>query len=91
MFAIFWRQVLGLLLRLGVDRGQGKDGGELSLQEFGRCWMTALSMGSLLSLNAYLLMTKFAWCLIGGMDASISRASVGMVLKAVQMRQSAFL
>ena len=53
--------------------------------------MIALVTGSLFRQVAYLLVDRLAWCLRGGMDASISRACVGVVLKAAQIRHSADL
>ena len=50
-----------------------------------RCCITGFDVGSLLSLIVYLFAMRSAWYLIGGIEASILRALVGVVLKAVQM------
>lgn len=91
-FAIFLRVVAGLLFgSLKVGIGGGNVGGLLFLHVSGSLWMMALSVGSLFRRAAHLLMIRSAWNLMGGMEASTSSAAVGVVLKAAQMRTSAFL
>ena len=85
------RVVLSLLFGGDVGIGGGKDGFWLSLHVFGRRWITALEVGSLLRRIAYLFLERCACRCRGGMEASISNARVGVVLKAAQMRRSAFL
>ena len=47
--------------------------------------MTGLDLGSLLRRVAYLLVKRSAWNLMGGMEASTSRACVGVVLNAAHI------
>ena len=57
----------------------------------GNLWTIGLVVGSLLNLIVHRFIMRFTWCLIGGMDASISSAVVGDVLNAAQIKISARL
>ena len=90
--AIFMRLVRGFLAFVGVvGIGGGEIGGALALQLSGRRCIIGLDGGSLLSRVAYLLVMRSAWYFRGGTEASISRAWVGVVLKAAQVSLRAFL
>ena len=82
------RLVAELLLSLGW-RGGGADGFSLFLHIWGSCCMTGLVMLSLLNLIAHHFLCRLAWCFIGGIEASISRASIGVVWNAAQINLSA--
>jgi len=91
---IVCRVVVFLWFCPGSARGWGGSGrrwvwGWLFLHSSGRRWIIGLEVGSLLNLMAHLRMCIWAWMWIGGMDASVSRAWIGVVLKAAQIRQSA--
>ena len=78
---------MGFLVEVGsVGIGGGKTGGVLFRQSSGSLWIIGLASGSLLRRVAYLLEMRSAWCFNGGTEASTSRARVGVVLKAAQIR-----
>ena len=90
--AMFCSTVFGLLLFLGAGgRGGEEVGGWLFLQLSGSLCRIVLDSGSLLNRMAHFLVMMFTWCLMGGMDASISRAYVGDVLKAAHISLKALL
>lgn len=62
-----------------------------TLQVFGSLFTIGLEVGSLLMHVAYLLEMRSAWCFRGGIDASISRAAVGVALNAAQISLRVFL
>ena len=75
------------LLSLGW-RGGGADGFSLFLHIWGSCCMTGLVMLSLLNLIAHRFLCRLTWCFIDGIEASISRASIGVVWNAAQINLS---
>ena len=74
-----------------TGRGGFWVGGWPFLHVSGRRWITGFVSGSLFNRMAYLLVWSSTWIRIGGMEASISIASVGVVRKAAQIRHSALL
>ena len=90
--ARFCMVVFGLFLFFGeCGSGGGFVGGWFCLQLSGSLCNIELVSGSLLNLIAFRLNVRFAWCLMGGIEASISRAYVGEVLNAAHMSLSALL
>ena len=88
----FLRVVAGFFLfTWTVGMGGGNVGGLLSLQSLGSLCIMALEVGSLFSRIAYLHAMRFTWCFSGGMEASTSRAAVGVVLNAAHISSNAFL
>ena len=82
--------VTGFLGGVGVvSIGGGRVGGLSDLHWFGSLCTIVLDSGSLFIRIAYLLVMSSAWSLRGGTEASISRAYVGVVLKAAQISFSA--
>jgi len=84
------RLVIELLLSLGW-RGGGACSFSPFLHDWGSRCMTGLVTLSLLNLIAHCFLCRLTWCLIGGIEASISSASIGVVRKAAHISLSARL
>ncbi len=78
-------------LPLETGRGGWWVGGLPFLHVSGRRCITQFVSGNLLSLTAYLLACSWTWIRIGGIEASISSASVGVIRNAAHIRHSALL
>ena len=89
-FVVLARLVAELLSSLGW-RGGGVVGPLLSLHRCGSRCMIGLVLLSLLNLIAHRFLCRLAWCFTGGIEASISSASIGVVRNAAHMSLSARL
>jgi hypothetical protein len=86
VFTLLWSRLPFVTGRRGFCVG-----GWPFLHVSGRHWIIRFVSGSLFNRMAYLLVWSCTWIQIGGMEASISFASVGVVWKAAQIRHSALL
>ena len=89
--AIFCSVVLGQWLFVGGGSGGGLVGCWFSLHVLGSLCMIEFVFGSLLNLIAQHLIASLACSLIGGIDASISMATIGEVLNTAHISLSARL